>query len=455
MSYNHRKQYRCPIVRGKAIGELDDLLPAYAQIISEICPCNKDDFISRFNQQLSKSLTTRTKKTLNNHRTEIAGKLFGMFYESNERVVYASERALKLLEDSDQPAFFKDLCLKYQFPSGMNKINTVRDQIGDGISVRQLSLVMKVLIEAERINGSLTKEEIGYYVLNSLDALRNDALPSEIIQAIAGDRERKIKRKVANPGKASSYNNQHINEQLNLLALANCIILDGNIIRINHKEQSYINLLASKYNVSPEFDFCQYNLSAFEQRKKAEIDWDEFFSKLSEDEEGVLKTTADSLWNINLPETPRGKTDTISLGDDGEEYVYCLERSRVESNYPYLVNKIKKLGKIRGLGYDLQSVLAEGENPEFAKYIEVKSTKRVTPPSTDFNDTINLTRNEWMAAQQHKENFFIYRVYFSQNETNIFIIQNPHKLNDDGVICAVPITYRIEFNHTSGEFYES
>ena len=48
MPYDHSKQYRCPIVRGKALTDLDDLLPTYAHIIQEICPTNKTNFKESF-----------------------------------------------------------------------------------------------------------------------------------------------------------------------------------------------------------------------------------------------------------------------------------------------------------------------------------------------------------------------------------------------------------------------
>lgn len=47
----------------------------------------------------------------------MSGSLFGMHYEV-DGMVYSSERN-KILEDNDQPAFFKDWLLKMQFPNGM------------------------------------------------------------------------------------------------------------------------------------------------------------------------------------------------------------------------------------------------------------------------------------------------------------------------------------------------
>ena len=74
---------------------------------------------------------------------------------------------------------------------------------------------------------------------------------------------------------------------------------------------------------------------------------------------------------------------------------------------PRLVNRVLSLGKTKGLGYDIQSVVAEkGDKSDFAKYIEVKSTKRVTEPNLSdvyWMDTLNITRNECIAADGFTE----------------------------------------------------
>ena len=83
--FNPDIQYRCTIIRGKAQKELDNLLPAYANIIAEICPCTKEDFDKNFNDELSNIiykanfdlLDENNQKTIRNHITEIAGKLLG------------------------------------------------------------------------------------------------------------------------------------------------------------------------------------------------------------------------------------------------------------------------------------------------------------------------------------------------------------------------------------------
>ena len=61
-------------------------------------------------------------------------------------MVYESERTQKYLEDNDQPAFFKDICFKMQFPNGMQKVSTtVAKRVEDEISVRPNAFVLKLL----------------------------------------------------------------------------------------------------------------------------------------------------------------------------------------------------------------------------------------------------------------------------------------------------------------------
>ncbi len=71
---------------------------------------------------------------------------------------------------------------------------------------------------------------------------------------------------------------------------------------------------------------------------------------------------------------------------------------------------------------------------------------RVTPPNPEYQDTINLTRNEWVAACQQKEHYYIYRLYFTNSGTFLHIIKNPYQKNADGAIYVIPTEYRVEYN---------
>ena len=463
--YNHTNQYRCIIIRGKSQKELDNLLPAYALVIDDICPCAREEFENRFNGELARILhgknadTVALKKTLDNHRTEIAGKLFGMYYLAADDVYYASERTKKFIADSDQPAFFKDICYKMQFPNGMNKIQTVRPYLEEHISLRQFPFVIKCLMLATDNKIHLSVNDIGYYILNALDVLTGSATPEEVVAQIVKDKKAGIERKIIVPGKASSYTMQHIREQLNYLELANLIyITDDRRVLLNYKENACIDLFVSKCGVAPEFDMYSYNTEKQEDRDQLYLDWDYHYSRISADSDKFTTrisalVTAEQTEKPEKPKTKSAESSTVELGDEGEQYVYEYEKKRVAAFNPRLVGKVLPLGRTKGLGYDIQSVVAEkGDMAEFVKYIEVKATKRVTAPDlsdSSWMDTINITRNEWVAAQQHKNFYSIYRVYFARDGVVAYIMNNIYKKEQDGIVSVVPTMYRVDFSNSA------
>lgn len=457
--YDHSKQYRCTIIRGKSQKEMDDLLPAYAMVIDEICPCKHEDFEQRFNSELESYLpeSARIKKTLDNHRTEISGKLFGMYYFAEDGMVYESERTQKYLEDNDQPAFFKDICFKMQFPNGTQKIKTISERIADKIHVRANAFIIKFLQIAEAANVEITKKDIGYYILNALDVLQGNASPYEVLEQLVNDREKGIERDIIVPGKATSYTHQHINEQLNYLELANLIRIgfDKRVV-LNKNEKESIDIFADSYDKDLDFNVGSYDLESTEGKKEFQYAWDYYYSKISACA-SKFETRAKALIPEDepIPETPKAKKKSghtinlVEFGDEGEAIVFEYEKQRVSNYNPLLANKVLALGKTKGLGYDIQSVVAEpGDMDEFVKYIEVKSTKRLTCPDINDSlwiDTLNLTRNEWVAAQQHKEFYSIFRVYFTRDGIYIFKLNNVAAQLSDKKMTAVPTTYRLNF----------
>lgn len=451
--YNRLNQFRCIIIRGKSQKEIDDLLPAYAKVIDDITPCTAEDFSKKFNELLAPYLSTdkRLKKTLDNHRTEIAGKLFGMYYVEDDGYVYASDRTRKFLKDNDQPAFFKDLCYKMQFPNGMQKPQTFQPLLDNKISIRPNAFLLRILQLAAAKHLILSKREIGFYILNSLDVLQGIAVPEEVMEAIEDDRNNGIERKIETEGKASSYNYQHINEQINYLELAN-LVYTNNLgeVWLNQNENDAIQIFASDWNKAPNFDVYAYDLSEVDGRKRFEVDWTVYYGKLSNKVQ-QFDTTASALGVADELSTKKKDSgqSTVEIGDEGEAFVLEYEKRRVFQFNPRLVNRVLALGKTRGLGYDIQSVVAEaGDKADFAKYIEVKSTKRVTEPDLSdayWMDTLNITRNEWIAAQQHGEFYCIYRVYFVRGRVLMYVINNIHKKQIENKIDVVPLTYRIDF----------
>ena len=463
--YDPKKQYRCTIIRGKSQKEMDDFLPAYAKVIDEICPCLAKNFENLFNNAFERYLpeSQRIKKTLDNHRTEIAGKLFGMYYTSEDGIIYESQRTQKYLEDNDQPAFFKDACYKMQFPNGMDSTNTLQDRITNCISIRPNAYVLKLLQIASKANETINIKDIGYYVLNSLDVLQGHANPYEVLDAIATDHKNGIQREVTayddnGKRKATSYTMQHIREQLNYLELANLIrINDDKVVSLNSREKKTIDIFVEGYDKAPAFDVYSFDLSSVENRKKFEYRWGYYFSTLSE-KASDFYTSVESL----LPESEENdrekkdsseKKNLTEFGDIGEKLVYEYEKKRVAAYNARMVNKVIPFGKTKGVGFDVQSIVAErGDDAEFCRYIEVKSTKRFTSPDLDdklWIDTLNITRNEWVAAQQHRKYYSIYRLYFTKDGVRMFILNNIALKKEEDKITVVPTTYRLNFSSDS------
>ena len=425
--YDHTKQYRCTIIRGKSKKEMDDLLPAYAMVIDEICPCTTEEFDIKFNNAFQRFLpeSDRIKKTLDNHRTEISGKLFGMYYRSDDGMVYESQRTMKYLEDNDQPAFCKDVCFKMQFPNGMDSSHTLQERVAEKINVRPNAFVLKLLQLAKIANEPITVKDIGYYVLNALDVLQGNANPYEVLEVIVKDHKAGLQREVkafdeSGKPKASSYTMQHIREQLNYLELANLIrITDDKRVLLNHNEEETINLFTEEFDKAPEFDVYSYKLDSVEVRKEFQFDWDSYYARLCA----------------------------------YAALVFEYEKKRVSAFNARLANKVLSLGKTKGIGYDIQSVIAEpGDEAEFVKYIEVKSTKRLTCPDvtdTLWMDTLNVTRNEYVAAHQHRGYYCIYRVFFTRDGVSVFVINDVAEKIKDGRIQATPMTYRFDYSNSS------
>jgi hypothetical protein len=457
--FNPDIQYRCTIIRGKAQKELDNLLPAYANIIAEICPCTKEDFDKNFNDELSNIiykanfdlLDENNQKTIRNHITEIAGKLFGLYY-FNQNFIYESESNKKLLEDNDQPAFFKNLCLNFQFPNGTQKIQTIVERIDDNIKFKPFHFLLALISSAKKSNVFLTKDEIAYYVLNAKQVLQGKISIEEVLTEILQDRKNNSSKKL----EVTSFNTQHIREQLNLLALANLIFIDGDLVVLNQAETNTINLFISELNEPLKFDIYKYNLSIDEEKKAMYSEWSEYFGKIAVKDYELISTSIEALQRVEVEKVviPKKGTDHTILGDEGEEYVFTLEKNRVTATHPRLTNKVLLLGNQRGLGYDISSVEANEniEEPEFARFIEVKSTKRITEPDlqdTTWIDTINLTRKEWIAAKQYRTAYNIYRVYFTPNATIVRKINDPFDKNENGIITVLPTLYRMDFGSQS------
>lgn len=463
MSYTPEKQFRCTIVRGRSQNMMEDMLPIYAEIIHQLCPCSKELFVEGARKRLSKVLFKTdayerlpygNQKTVNNHLTETAGTLLCLYYyqkdpDSGIEYVYETESCMFILNKGDNPAFFKNLCLNLQFPNAAKKKPFVMRDIDNGLGIRPLCFVVSLLYYAQQQEEKelLSKQEIGYYALNNLDVLRGDASPEIVYQRIIQDRKDKIRR----PKLQGENEWQHIQEQINLLELANIVEQDNRFLWLNKNEGAAIKLFLDTLG-KELFDVYKFPLNNAADFKSLITEWRKYYGSVN-DEIRILDTKFDTnIIVLGRDEQSAHSTatqSTIDLGDDGEALVYRLEQERVRKYKERLVNKVLLLGKTKGLGYDISSLEADEnpEKPEFARYIEVKATKRVTEPSfvDNWTDSLNITSKEWIAAEQYGEYYNIYRVYFTKSKTIIIRIKNPFKKYLEDEMEVFPTIYQVNF----------
>lgn len=464
--YKPENQYRCTIIRGKSQQDMENLLAFYAQMVTRYCPCNEDEFNSYCNRELAKklfqtasyeTLPDSNKKTIRNHLTEIAGKLLGLYWTSEEGIVYATEACNFLIEKADFPAYFKNLCLNFQFPNGTQKIQTIKERLDAGINFRPFCYIVALLYYAQSQPEKylLTKQEIGYYVLNNLDVLQGKVSYKEVYTRIIEDRKNKVRR----PALSGSHDWQHIKEQFNLLELSNIVCVDREFIWLNKNEAKAVQLFLAELE-KPLFDICAFDLETPSGVTSMYSHWEKYFGTLNP-KITECSTHFDSS-SIEIADASemlkkRGAVGltTTEMGDQGEALVYKLECERIKNYKERLVNKVLLLGKTKGLGYDISSI--EGsenpKHPEYARYIEVKTTIRVTEPTFNdiWSDSLNLTAKEWIAAEQYGAYYNIYRVYLTKTRAIIVRINNPYQKADSGEIEVYPTIYQMNFGKESIE----
>lgn len=453
-SYNPEIQYRCDFIRGKSISQMDDYLSVYVNILNDICPIAEDQFAEAFDKRFANvfhiALTDEASmKVVRNHRTENVTKILGLVYRF-DGVVYLSKRTQKYLSDNDQPALFKSVCFQFQQPNGAQKFNTFVEKFEHGLCIRPFHFIIKLLKIAYEHDIRLTKDDIYFYVLNCEQTLQGRVSPEVVFEKILIERAEGKERKVKLV-KNAAWTSQHLREQLDYLELANLIRMDRYSVFLNMREIKAINAFVEELTKPLRFNPYIYDVERPNASKEVEYDWLYYMGVSKDIDLSIFNTTAVSFDNQSDEDnqvTPEGES-TVDLGDRGEAFIMKYEKEIVSAFNQRLVNKVNHLGRTHGLGYDITSIEAGRANnrdeAEMIRYIEVKTTARVSPPNPDFQDSINLTRNEWVAAGQQKEHFYIYRLYFTNSGAYLYIINNPYGKDQEGKIYVTPTSYRMEY----------
>jgi len=435
---NLPEEYRYHHIRGRSQREMDSLLPIFARFARDTCPIDESEVKDGLLKLIEQFFPTKTDKTRNNFATEIIRRLLGMIVVGPSGEARVSDLALKLLEDDDQPAFFKVLVSKIQLPNPMSKEASYRQEQDDSIQVRPAVLVLEVLRE---LDGPVGYLELRTFALANKVALQGLMSASEIATAIR--EARSTNTSLPNPSTYEGKPNraryhQHIEEMLKLLELANLVRRGtDNTFTLNKGEQAALDWIFQ----SPSNQGLFREIGTGETYTEFQNAWSEWYGSLpSRNEIAEIETPIGALIGEFAPIAGSKTTSTTELGKMGEQIVLNWQVGHVKDKRPQDIRHVKDRSMERGIGFDIQSVWCEGETVGQFRFMEVKTTKRSTKPDlTDGSlDLVTFTANEYRAAVTHRRNFSLCRVYLFQDGYEIHALDDPIQLAKDEAIIMEP-----------------
>ena len=456
MSFDPTRQRRAAFIRSRGKDELDSLLLPLAQLVQEITPCLIEDFAIRFDERARAILGSELdEKTIANFRTEIVRSLFGLVVFTGPEA-RPSERLVRLLESSDQTAFFKEIALRFQFPfGGVSKKNW---QENSDLSLRPGPFLIQLLSLASEMSVVLTREEIYYFVLNAADVQLGRVAPKVVLEAIIASRTKEIAPPNF-PVPGGSFERQHLKEFLDFLELGMLIVVDNDRVWLRKTEAKAIEAFLEIDPLRTEFGDTD-----FQSHEELRSAWDSYYTALDDRHQKVFQVP-----EVFEDKGVKGKTEpsstvvenrrvpNVEIGRQGELIVMEYERRRLAQRDRGLLVKLVDRAAERHIGYDIQSARADLEdgNHDYDEliYIEVKTTRRLTRVASLAHDVINMTRNEWNKAKESRSAYFVYRVYLTGDGTQIARMSDPFGKNGAS-LRALPTTFEIQLDEPEHELME-
>lgn len=462
MEYKVPEQYyfRIHHCRSRFKGDVENILIFMATEISKL----STQFGNVDNEKLNDAIrhypenSNKTKKTIDNWRTEISS-LFGFFEYTNGKKV-AGNLAKHLAQYQDMVEFFKLFLYKFQYPGAHIDVKEIMDQIEAGVRFKPAQYILSLLEYAEKSTGKrqyITKAEACHCIFNDLRCTRDKESPDKVWARIIENRTNKLE--YDETGDVIRY----AGDILGYMEIANLLVCyDHKHFYSNYKREesavsAFINsdLWFDKYDELYERISTETDLTDKKIRKKYydEINhqYEAWFSFANETIEGVdFRTNLLSLLSQGSEEYTKEKEEALAkfynslqekgivktkdTGDLGEDMVYIHECKRVSNiGRSDILHIIKHIPTQYAVGYDIQSVESTTKPKYKKRYIEVKTTLTRSKVK-QANYRFHLTPNEISTAETVRENYYVYRLIISNNESKLFVIKNPIQLFEDGLI---------------------
>ena len=439
--------FRLHHVRPRFKGDIENVLLFMATEITRLSGTSK----KAFNDKLKKAIEgypgneIKKGKTIANWRTEIAA-LFSFYFENKDKKIFAGARARELAEKQDLVEMFKKFLFLFQYPGGHIKANKILEMIEFGIHFKPAQYILKVLQAGETNTGNrafLLREEVCHCIFNDLRCTRDNDDPLTTWKRIKTNRQNEYN--YDKTGDVVRYAGD-ILDYMEIANLLNCY--DNNKYYINKFETESV----MKFIKSNQW-FTGYD--SMIKRKKGSLDainnenenWFNHANKnLNEtdfqtniltltstdtEEENEIKEENFEAFKKSIGNNNK-KLGSKTIGDMGESLVHSHECQRIKlGGREDLIHLIKRIPTQLAMGYDILSL----ELDERKRCIEVKATISSKPIQFD---KFHMTTNEWVAAETHKDRYFIYRLLLSKHTKKLYIIQDPVGLYKKGIIQMVP-----------------
>ncbi|MCY7331384.1 MAG: DUF3883 domain-containing protein [Pseudanabaena sp. CAN_BIN31] len=464
----HRLDLHFP--RSRFNTELEDTLMLLASKMVQLGTTPEVKFKKEINAYLKQLNGNKlANKTIDNHRTEMTS-LFGLVKTKNNEVIIGN-RTLLLVQTQDIPRFFKSVCNKFQYPNGINKIQFIEQYVASGIYFKPAQYLINLLrVGNQRSNGksfAVTAKEIAHLVFNDKQVTVGQEPPEIRINLFLELRNQSIL--CDGTGDVIRY----ARDFLNFMVAANLLVEFDKRYFLNSHEKEALDFISNDSTFFHEFDIAkQGNVVERVEIKDACTNWEDYYADADFLEEKALKTTLSSFsrtiveitsenneiqtvtTGYEIPEDVLeligedigAKQTTKQIGDEGEAYVYSMEKRRVIAERPDLIGLVKIVANDTSLGFDIQSVFDNG----LKKYIEVKTTKRNFIPEFNATSFFTMSSNAWDTAKQFGDNYYIARVIIAKERISVFEIKNPFQKYEEGKIRLQPLEYRLTYTEDSG-----
>lgn len=402
------------------------------------------------------------RKSLDNTFTEVTT-LFSLI-TTVDGYCEPSPNAVFLTQSQDFPEFFTDFLLTFQFPGGHVKPATNLDYVRSGIDLKPGPYIVRVLAEGNRLRNDgaafgVDRREVTWYILNDLEVSSDGRPPSETAQLILEGRETGVD--LGPPSDTAAYGlpsgvvrtpsdfNRYGRDCLSFLLFA------GVVTKNEDNRRYYLrhNALARLSRLLRDTDrFDGYDAYRGEpdvttaDMTQVQSDWDLYANRFSRKRlAGTWAPPAEVTDEVPMPpdvaQTPLAQqlraqevgADAQQTGREGEAIVLRHEASELRRvGRDDLARQVKKIPDHFGVGYDIKSFDKFGK----LRHIEVKTTRSVHAAAVN---RVHLTTNEWRAAEELRESYFVYRVALAESQgVSLSVLQNPVGLYKRDRVNMVP-----------------